>query len=151
MFLLKVYIAIPKFDIICISETYLDSSTPFVQFRNFWVHLSLSRPPCQQKRGGVSILYKSFLPLRILNVQYLQGSIFFELKIAEKAWNFFSLYRSPSQIQDDFEAFTENLELNLENGAKNPFLVVSTRDFNAKSTNWFCHNNANFEGDAIEN
>ena len=29
MFLLKVYIAIPKFDIICISETYLDSSTPF--------------------------------------------------------------------------------------------------------------------------
>ena len=29
VFLLKVYIAILKFDIICISETYLDSSTPF--------------------------------------------------------------------------------------------------------------------------
>ena len=89
----------------------------------------MSRPPCQQKRGGVSILYKSFLPLRILNVQYLQGSIFFELKIAEKAWNFFSLYTSPSQIQDDFKAFTENLESNLKNGAKNPLLVVSIRDF----------------------
>ena len=29
VFLLKVYIAIHKFDIICISETYLDPSTPF--------------------------------------------------------------------------------------------------------------------------
>ena len=28
MFLLKAYIAVHKFDITCISETYLDSSTP---------------------------------------------------------------------------------------------------------------------------
>ena len=45
-----------------------------------------------------------------------------------------------------------NLELNLENMVQtNPFLVVAIGDFNAKSSNWFCHDKTNFEGDAIEN
>ena len=34
---------------------------------------------------------------------------------------------------------------------RNPFLVVAIRDFNAKSSYWFCHDKTNFEGDAIEN
>ena len=72
--------------------------------------------------------------------------------MSDKTCNFLSLYRSPSQSQDDFEAFTENLELNLENLVqKNPFLVVAIRDFNAKSSSWFCHNKTNFEGDKTEN
>ena len=33
---------------------------------------------------------------------------------------------------------------------ENPFLVVAVRDFNAKSSNWFCNGKTNFEGDAIE-
>ena len=92
------------------------------------------------------------LALRILNVQYFQASICFELKIGEKTCNFLSLYRFPSQSQDNFETFTENLELKLENLVqRNPFLVMAIGDFNAKSSNWFCHDKTNFEGDAIEN
>ena len=34
---------------------------------------------------------------------------------------------------------------------RNPFLVVSIGDFNAKSSYWFCQDKTNFEGDAIEN
>ena len=34
---------------------------------------------------------------------------------------------------------------------RNPFLVVAIRDFNAKSSNYFCQDKSNFEGDAIEN
>ena len=34
---------------------------------------------------------------------------------------------------------------------RTPFLVVAIRDFNAKSSSWFCHNKSNFEGDVIEN
>ena len=65
-----------------------------------------------------------------------------------KTCNFLSLYRSPSQSQDDFETFTENLESNLENLVqRNLFLVMAIGDFNAKSSNW----KSNFEGDAIEN
>ena len=99
--------------------------------------------------------YKSFLPflpLRILNVQYLQESICFELKIGDKNCNFSSLYRSQSQSQDDFETFTENFELNFKNlMQRNTYLVVTIGDFNAKSSNWFCQDKTNFKGDAIEN
>ena len=34
---------------------------------------------------------------------------------------------------------------------RKPFLVVGIGDFNAKSSNWFCHVKTNFEGDATEN
>ena len=39
----------------------------------------------------------------------------FELKIGDKLCNFISLYRSPSQSQDEFENFSENFERNLDN------------------------------------
>ena len=135
----------------CTSETYLDSSTSSddsdLEISGYTVVRSdhPSNTPC------VCIYYKSFLSLRILNIQYLQENICFELIIGDKTCNFLSLYRSPSQSQD-FETFTEDLELNLENLVqKDPFLVVAMGDFNAKSSNWFCQDKTNFEGDAIEN
>ena len=49
------------------------------------------------------------------------------------------------------ETFAEKLELNLENLVQiNPLLVVAIGDYNAKSSNWFCHDKTNFEGDAVE-
>ena len=60
------------------------------------------------------------------------------LNFSDKTCNFLSLCRTPSQSQDDFETFTENLELNLENlMQRNPFLIMAIGDFNAKSSNWF--------------
>ena len=136
--LLQAYIAIHKFDIIFISETYLDSSPPSDD-KNLEISgytLVHSDHPLNNKKGGVCIYYKSFLPLRIFKFQSLQKSICFELKIGDKNCNFLSLCRSPSQSQDDFETFTENLELNLENLVhRNSFLVVAIGDFNAKSSN----------------
>ena len=141
MLLLKDYIAIHKLDIICISETYLDSSTPSDD--NNWeiseYTLVCSDHPSKNKRSGVCIYYKNFLPFRIVNVQYLQESICFEFNIGDKTCNFLSHYRSPIQSQDGFETFTKNLELNLETLLQsNPFLVVAIGDFNTKSGNWFC-------------
>ena len=73
VFLLKAYIAIHKFDVICISETYLDSSSPSDDSNLEISGYTLVRSdhPSNNKRRGVCIYYKSFLPLRILNVQYL--------------------------------------------------------------------------------
>ena len=49
--------------------------------------------------------------------------------------NFLCLYRSPSQTQDIFETFADNLELTLDTLTnKNPFLIVAIGDFNAKTT-----------------
>ena len=71
--------------------------------------------------------------MRILNVQYLQECINFSTKIGDIICIFKSLYRSPSQTLDDFETFSNNFELNLENLVqRNPFLL----DFNAKSSKW---------------
>ena len=61
---------IHKFDIICISETYLDSRT-LTDDNNLEISghtLVRSDGPSNNKRGGNCIYYKSFLPLRILNV-----------------------------------------------------------------------------------
>ena len=86
------------------------------------------------------------------NVQYLQESICLELKIGDKTCSFLSLYKSPSQSQDNFKTFTENHELNLDNLVqRNLLLVVAIGDFNVKSSNWFFQDKTNFEGDAIEN
>ena len=52
------------------------------------------------------------------------------MRIGEKLFNFIILYRSPSQSQDDFEAFLKNFELNLDIIlAKHPFLTVVFCDF----------------------
>ena len=62
VFLLKAYIVFHKFDIICISETYFDSSTPSddnnLQLSGYT--LLRSDHPSNKKRGGVCIYYKSF-------------------------------------------------------------------------------------------
>ena len=70
----------------------------------------------------------------------------------KKICNFIPLYSSPSQNQDDFQAFIDNLEMNLVTPAqRNPFLTVVIGDFNAKSKNWRSKDITNFEGIAIEN
>ena len=128
IFLLKAYITILRFDIICISERYLDSNTS-PDNKNLEIsdyNLIRSNHPSNNKRGGICIYYKHFLPLRIFNVQYLQECIGFKLKIGDKVCNVISLYRSSSQTFDDIETFSKNFELNLQNIVNsNPFLVVA--------------------------
>ena len=47
--------------------------------------------------------------------------------------NFITLDRSPSQNQDDFLSFKDNLEMNLETPAqRKPFSTVLIGNFNAK-------------------
>ena len=73
------------------------------------------------------------------------------MKIGDQLCNFISLYRSPSQTQDEFEKFSENLERNLDClFQNNPFLVVVITDFNVKSRNWYYHNKSSSGGDAVD-
>ena len=126
VFLLKAYIAVYKLDIICISKTYLDTS---IKSHNgnleiLGYNLIRSDHPSRGQRGGVCIYYKSALPLGVLHIYCLQESISLKLKIGDKLCSFISLYRSPSQTQDEFENFFENLERNLDRlFQNNPFLV----------------------------
>ena len=107
--------------------------------------------PSNRKPGGFCIYFKSYLPLRIIDTNYLNKCVRSELMVGDKLCNFIALYRSPSQSQDLSESFKENFELNLKSAVQNdPFLVVFLGDFNAKSSNWCKNDITTTEGKAIE-
>ena len=138
IFLLAAYVAIHKFDIICISETCLDSSIPSnndnLDINGY--NLVSSDHPSNTKRGEGCIYYRSYLPLRVIDINYLNECIVFEIKLGDKICSFIVLYRSPSQSSDEFESFSKNLELTIDRVMQNtPYLTVLHGDLNAKCTN----------------
>ena len=68
---LKVYMSTYKHDFLCLSETYLDSTTPDNLIDIEGYSLVRADHPDNIKRGGVCIYYKESLPVRIINVSYL--------------------------------------------------------------------------------
>ena len=87
-----------KFDIICISESYLNSDTSSNDNNLNIPGYNMSRAdhPSGNRRGGVYIYYKESLPIKMLNINYLQECICFDLKIGSKLCTIVTLYRSPS-------------------------------------------------------
>ena len=152
--LLRAYLAFHNFDIICLSETYLNSSNSpddeTLQISGY--NLVPSDHPLNSRCGGVCIYYKNYLPLQIISVNYLSECINFEIMIGNKICNFITLHRLPSQNQDDFQTSIDNLKMNLETLAqRNPFLMVVVGDFNAKSKHWCSQDSANFQSITIKN
>ena len=130
--LLKAYLSVQRFNIFCISETYLNSSVTeddgSLQIPGY--DLIISDHPSNNKKGGAANCCKNFLPLELINVNCLSESILFELQIGSKICNFISLYRSPFQTADKFDSFLDGLKLNLGTMTdNNPFSVVVIRDF----------------------
>ena len=75
----------------------------------------------------------------------------FEIKIENKLCNFIVLYHLPSQFQDIFESFIDNLELNIDAIAvKNPYLIGILGDFNAKLSTWCRSDKSTYEGSRID-
>ena len=150
---LKAYIAVYKFDIVYISETYLDTSitSDDGNLEILGYNLIRSAHRSRGKRGGICIYFRSALPLMVFNIHYLQGSINFELKVGDQFCSFIYLHRPPSQTQDEFENFSENLERNLDRFFQNnSFLVVVIWDFNVRSSNWYYHKKSSSEGNAVD-
>ena len=75
--------------------------------------------------------------MRVLNISYLSECITVEIDIGNKICHFISLYRSPSQAQDEFQTFTSNLKLNLD-------AILCGNSF--LHTVMIGHSNANFKG-----
>ena len=91
--LLRAYVSIHKFDIICLSETYLDSSIDDESLEISGYYLIRSDHPSNKKCGGICI---NFLPLKVTGVRLLEECITFDLIISNKLCSFVALYRSPS-------------------------------------------------------
>ena len=97
--LLRAYISVNKIDIICLSETYLDSSIPPDDDNLELPEYNLVRTdnPTNTKRGSVCIYYHNSLPLKVIDIQFLNEYINFEIRISGKLRSFLCLDRSPSQ------------------------------------------------------
>ena len=76
---------IHNFDIICVSDTFLNSEIFPIA------------------RGSICIFYKARLPLRVLNISNLNECINFDVSIAYKICYLIHLNRSSSQTQHHFK------------------------------------------------
>ena len=149
--LLRAHVSVHKFDIICLPETYLDSSIDDESLEISGHYLIHSDHPSNKQRGGICIYYKNFLPLKVTGVRLLEECIAFDLIISNKLCSFVALYRSPSQSQGDFATFSDNLEMTLDLvSKKNPFLLVVLGDFNAKLSQWHDRDSSFSEGISVE-
>ena len=147
------YISINKIDVICLSETYLDSSIPSDDDNLELPEHNLVRAdnPTNTKKGGVCIYYHNSLPLKVIDIQFSNECINFEIRIGGKLCSFLCLNRSPSQTRDIFETFADNFELTIDTIVnKNPFLIVALGDFNVKTTNWYKNDKNSCEGLKID-
>ena len=89
--------------------------------------------------------------MKVIDIQFLNECINFEIRIGGKLCSFLCLYRSPSQTRDIFETFADNFELTLDTIVnKNSFLIVALGDFNAKTTNWYKNDINSYEGLKID-
>ena len=150
--LLTAYNFIHNFDVICVSETFLNfgiaANDPNLEIARYNLYSADHLSNC--KRGSVCILYKTRLPLRVLNISNLNECINFEARIAYKICYFIHLYRSPSQTQDQFQIFRSNPEQNHDSLSNcNPFFTVIIGDFDAKSKQWCKIDKAGFEGSQL--
>ena len=147
--LLTAYVLVHNFDIICLSETYLNSeiSTDDKNLEIPGYYLLRPDHPSNNKRGGICIFYRTNLPLRVLNISYLSECITFEISIGNKVCRFIHLYRPPSQTQDEFQMYKSNLKLNLDTlSYDNSLLTVLIGDFHVKSKDWCSIDKTSFEG-----
>ena len=84
--LLEAYNVEHKFDIICLLETFLDSSIPSNDERLYMKGYKLIRAdnPSDSKKGDVGIYYKEFLAVRPVEVKNLNECLIFEVSIKNK-------------------------------------------------------------------
>ena len=88
------------------------------------------------KNVGLGIYYKVFLVVLSVELKNLKEYVIFEVSIKNTKGYVISLYRSPSQTQDELDIFLIKFEQLI--GvliAKNPLLMLITGGFNVRSTN----------------
>ena len=151
--LIKAFNSVHNFDIIFITETFLNSSHLSDNNELLIENYTLIRAdhPSDVRRGGVCVYYKSCLPVRTLQVVNLKECLALAVQNENKLSIFCALYRLPSQLSDDFEKFVSDLELDLNDMFNlNPFVISIFGDFNAKSSNWWDGDNTSKEGIQID-
>ena len=118
MSLLQAYITQHNYDIICLTETFLNSSIPSDDNRITIDGYNLIRSdhPSDSKKGGVCIYYKEHIPLILRDdINTLDNCLVTEIRSQNEKCFLTCIYRSPSQNQDEFKNFCTNFDILLNN------------------------------------
>ena len=151
--LLEAYISCHTYDIICLSETSLDSSVPYDDPRLNLSGYKLVRADnlSNNKKGGVGIYFKGTLAIRPVPTNSLKECLLREAFTGNKKGFLLLLYRSPSQSQEEFYDFLFSLDQLLSNMiSQNPIFLLATSDFNARNSSWWKNDCVTRDGNDIE-
>ena len=139
--LIEAYNAVYHYDVIGISETFLNSkiNDSDICIQGFSHDVFRKDHPNDTSRGGVCLYYRENLPItRVKNLEILDEAIVCQISIKRKNVYFLVVYRSPSQTADEFNLFLDRLELIVENiQAKKPDCIIITGDFNCRTQQWW--------------
>ena len=73
--------------------------------------------------------HKAFLSMKVNNASYLKECLNFSVSVNGKQCHITLIYRSPSQSSEEFQTFSTNFELLLDNIAnRNPFVSIITKN-----------------------
>ena len=131
---LKAYISLYKYDFICLSETYLDSTTTDNLLEIDGYNLVQADHPNNIKTGGVCTCYKESLPVRVISLPYLNEALFLKMN-DNKKMIMSVIYCSPIQNNREFYSFLLNFEQLLSHiSTHKPTVSIITSNFNTISS-----------------
>ena len=144
---LESFLSVHKFDIICLSETFLntDHSNNDARLKINGYDCIRCDNPDNTKRGGVCMYYSEHLPLvKRDDISPLQECLVAEIKVRGYKYYITCLYRSPNQTEEELERFTEGIETTCSNiTQESPISSLILGDFNAKCKTWWPNGNSN--------
>ena len=142
-----------KYDFICISEKYLDStiSSDNNNLNISGYNLIRADHPRNFKRGGVWIYYKESLAVQTLSNIGLPDCLVCKVCLGNKIGYVVVKYRSPSQTYLEFQKFLTSFNTLLQNLQNlNPHLTMILGDFNARSYSWWQEDKLSVEKNHID-
>ena len=122
----KAYNALYNYDFICLSETYLDSTTLDNLLKIDGFNLVRADHPNNINRGRVCIYYKESLPVRVISLPYLKEAFILEMKDNNEKMIVSAIYRYPSQnnCESDFLLNFEQLLSNISTCKPSVFIIT---------------------------
>ena len=152
--MLQAYVTQYNCDIICLSETFLNSSiqNDDDRIKIDGYNLIRSDHPSDSKKGGVCIYYKEHISLiKQDDICTLDNWLVTEIRSQNEKCLLTCLYHSPSQSQYEFENFGTKFDILLSQiNDELPIWSIVTGDFNAWCSNWWRNDITNFAGKEID-
>ena len=151
--LLEAHNAIFNYDIISLCETSLNNTVELPNpMMDGYTFISCNNS-LNQRHGGVGLLYKNSLPIKLRNDLAFNESIVVELKFGNKKIFFTVLYRNPAYKLGsvEFNSFLlifENMYTSIKK--ENPYAVFIAGDFNGHAQLWWPLSDTTPEGSSIE-